>query len=268
MSTSTLEPRITETIQLRPIVDWHATGERERAMHDPAAIRPGLPVVCQDGKVGRFVHMFYHGEGSAPAAIVVRRGFLRKRDYIVPWKRIAGCSSDRIVLDLMKQDLASLPMFRPDYEIADDLQRAFHAPREPEDYSAFLGIATSVEAGVLELSGNVCSGIRRRQAELIAGAVPGVLDVRNRLVADDELAAEVDRALKRVDGVTISRLRVDVFLGLVRLRGTVGSSSQRALATSVARSFAGVRAINNALQIEVSCSCRSHASPTANRETE
>ena len=76
------------------------------------------------------------------------------------------------------------------------------------------------------------------------------MEIKNRLVADDALAAELALALGQ-DART-RELPIGVYprLGIVRLSGAVHNSQQKAAAEEVAKNFPGVRSVVNNLLVD------------------
>ena len=217
---------------------------------DIAVVSEGMQVLCRDGMVGRVALVLLHQHTHHATHIVVRRRTLRKRDIIVPLDWVTAITPQGIILDAEMWQVDQLPDYRPDDVIEEDVRQALYDDPAFQEGADLYAMRVSVRTGVVELRGNVRNSTRKREAELIARRVGGVLDVRNLLVADDELAWTVERALKQDDRLEIEVLSVEAILGLVHLRGRVGTPEQRAGAAEVARHVPGVQAINNALDVQ------------------
>jgi osmotically-inducible protein OsmY len=91
----------------------------------------------------------------------------------------------------------------------------------------------------------------RSAAEELAGATPGVLSVQNELVADDEIAANLERAL-RSSGIQLEALEVSVLLGQVKLKGIAATASDGQAAARLASSVPGVESVVSELTVRES----------------
>ncbi|HZG68719.1 MAG TPA: BON domain-containing protein, partial [Herpetosiphonaceae bacterium] len=141
---------------------------------------------------------------------------------------------------------------RPDAEIAEDVRQALYDDPAFHEGADFFSMRVVVRDGVVELHGNVRNSTRRREAELIARRIRGVLDVRNELIPDDALELQVERTLKHDERLQVEDLRAEALFGLVHLRAKVGKPEQRELAAQIARHVTGVQVVNNALQVAAS----------------
>jgi osmotically-inducible protein OsmY len=158
-------------------------------------------------------------------------------------------SPERIVLQLSKRELEQQMAHCPDSEIVEAIKCAFQGTPAFLHGADYLAIDVTCHAGVVDLHGNVRNALRRIEAEQLARGVRGVRDVRNWLVTDDALVLQVQRALARDGRLVVHYLNVQVFLGVVHVRGQVSTPMQRALATMIAQQVPGVHAVNNTLEI-------------------
>lgn len=213
-------------------------------------VSEGMEVVCRDGRVGRVVLVLLDRQTHHATHIVVRQGWLTRRDIIVPLDWAVEIGDRRIVLDARDWQIDQLPDYRPDEEIAEDVRQALYDAPQFHDGADFFAMQVSVRDGIVTLRGNVRSSVRRIEAERIARRVRGVLDVRNELLADDALELLVAQALRSDGRLQIQDLSVRAMLGLVRLQGRVPDAQQRELAAQVARHVAGVQAVDNDLLVE------------------
>ncbi|MDQ5854573.1 MAG: BON domain-containing protein [Chloroflexota bacterium] len=229
---------------------------RDEADTAIAVVSEGMEVVFRDpvlrrrGKVGRVALVLLDRQTHHATHIVVRHGWLSKRDIIVPLDWATEITPARIILDAEQWQLEQLPEYRPDHEIAEDVQQALYDDPAFHEGADFFSIHVSVRDGVVELRGNVRNSTRSREAELIARRVAGVLDVRNELIPDDALELQVERALKHDERLEGQDFTVQALLGLVRLAGRVRTDTQRELAAQIARHVMGVQAVNNALRVD------------------
>ncbi len=123
-----------------------------------------------------------------------------------------------------------------------------------------LDINVDTRDGIVTLFGIVPSTAAKQAAENEARKVSGVKAVKNELevvskanqeavkVRDDELQKKVDEALA-TPPLNESDIDVEVKNGVVRLTGKVPSQGHRMAAAIVARSVAGVRSVQDDLQV-------------------
>ena len=225
----------------------------------PVVVSEGMDVVFRDpvlrrqGKLGRVALVLLDRQTRHATHIVVRRGWpgalWAQHDMIVPLDWATEITLQRITLDAEAWQLEQLPEYRPDDAIMEDVRQALYDDPAFREGADFFSMRVSVQDGVVELRGNVRNSTRRREAELIAGRVPGVLDVRNELIPDEVLEMQVERALKHDERLQVVDLSIEALLGLVRLRGQVRTPEQRELAAQIARHVLGVQAVNNALAL-------------------
>jgi osmotically-inducible protein OsmY len=120
-------------------------------------------------------------------------------------------------------------------------------------------IGVMVKNGVVTLTGQVDSYIKKWAAERAAGRVRGVVAVANdievRLLADDkrtdaDIAAAAARALEWDTLVPADRVKVTVSDGWATLRGEVEWEYQRREAERVVRRLPGVLGVSNLIAVK------------------
>lgn len=119
-------------------------------------------------------------------------------------------------------------------------------------------LGVEVDAGVVTLIGTVTSYSKLAAAAEIAGDVPGVKDVANKLtveiapyaVRDDTRIAQAVRNALEWD-VTVPEERIDSVVrnGVVTLKGTVDFWHERQAAADTVRNLLGVVSVNNHIVI-------------------
>jgi osmotically-inducible protein OsmY len=119
-------------------------------------------------------------------------------------------------------------------------------------------LGVEVDAGVVTLIGTVTSYPKLAAAAEIAGDVPGVKDVANKLtveiapyaVRDDTRIAQAVRTALEWD-TTVPEERIDSVVrnGAVTLKGTVDFWYERQGASDTVRNLLGVKAVNNHIVI-------------------
>ncbi|PYR38320.1 MAG: hypothetical protein DMF90_03740 [Acidobacteria bacterium] len=131
---------------------------------------------------------------------------------------------------------------------------------------AALDINVDTHDGVTTLTGKVASPENRELVGHIAADTAGVRELRNQLTVDPEIRPELGRqylvhrieelqlqngileALQNSPEMEGAKVKVRVNGGEVSLEGTVTSDAQKLRADLVARSFSGVRSVDNRLQ--------------------
>jgi osmotically-inducible protein OsmY len=129
-----------------------------------------------------------------------------------------------------------------------------------------LDINVDTYDGVTTLTGKVPSPQSKELTGQIAGDTSGVREVRNLLNVDPEIRPDPGRqylahrveelerqsavaeALQEIPEMEGARVKVRVTGELLALEGTVVSDAQKSRAEQVARSFAGVRRVDNRLR--------------------
>jgi len=112
------------------------------------------------------------------------------------------------------------------------------------------GMNVRVLDGVLYLEGNVSSSLRGEMVADQSVGVIGLLDIKNHLVGDDQLASDLALALGHDPCTHDLPMGVYPRLGVVRLSGAVHYAQQKAVAEDIARAFPSVRSVVNDLIID------------------
>lgn len=209
-------------------------------------LRAGQRVLCSDGNVGRVALLLLDSQGQV-RHFVVRKGRFLGRDVIVPVDWITHIDRRGVRLAVERQALERLPAYRPDHELAAEVDRALWEDdllRET-DYDA---IDIAVREGVVMLSGYVGSPVSKTRAEQLARAVPGVLAVENRLITDGEVVNAVAQALGNNSSTRGQPVHIYAQRGVVYLSGEVGDAAIRAAAEACAADIGLVRGIVNQIR--------------------
>ncbi len=141
--------------------------------------------------------------------------------------------------------------------ITTDIKMRLLADRE----TPALDINVDTQDGVVTLFGIVGTAEAKRAAEAEARKVSGVTRVENQLqvvpkakqetvkARDEDVQAAVERSLEGRENLRDAKIAVEVRNGVARLTGDVASQEDRLEAAVVARSTTGVRAVEDALQV-------------------
>lgn len=133
---------------------------------------------------------------------------------------------------------------RADDSIAEKVDQALrkNSVLRSTDYGK---IDVAVHDGFVYLSGHVISAGNQRRAEDAVSTIPGVLGVKNNLVADDQLIREVAGALGKIEHEHGVKIFTGAQNGVVGLHGDVRNANVRSLAEKCAASIPGVRGVIN-----------------------
>lgn len=106
----------------------------------------------------------------------------------------------------------------------------------------------TLNMGVATLTGHVVRSRSKARAEELAGETPGVLQVVNHLVVDEELMITVAQALSHDPRTQSEQFQVNVQHGVIYLGGTVQDAAVRSASAVVAAAIPQGRGIINLLK--------------------
>lgn len=238
-----LPKRLRDDASLAPQI----AGEAEaRPDESHTVIRRGQHVLCSDGPIGRVDLVLADASTGRVRHVVVRRGRLFSRDVAVPADWIHTITPDAVILEASRDAIAQLPVYRPDDELARDVEDALG--HEELLRALDTPIRVRVRDGVVHIYGHVHNRALLSRVEELVRAVPGVMGVENHLVVDLELLQEVTAALQRDPRTRhLVGYQVRVRNGIVELEGVVGSiDAVQGLEEAIA-SIPHVRGITNHL---------------------
>jgi osmotically-inducible protein OsmY len=185
---------------------------------------------------------------SGELSYLVTHALRASQDTLLRQDVIKEIAPDLITVSLPEATLQVLPPYRSDQVLQEEVERILFelAPLHVD----LEGLVVRVLDGVLYLEGNTSSTLRGEIAADQSSGVPGLLEVRNQLVGDDQLASDLALALghdARTRGLPIG---VYPRLGVVRLGGVAHNEQQKVVAEEIARKFVGVRSVTNALVVK------------------
>ncbi len=170
------------------------------------------------------------------------------QDTLLYQEYITKIETDRVVVSISEALLHNLPAYRPDRELQQEVERAlFELTQLHVD---FKGMTIRVLDSILYLNGNISSSLRGDIVQDQAMGVPGLLEIKNNLLGDDTLAANLAAALGSDERTHDLPIGVYPKLGVVRLSGAVHTPQQKAVAEEIARTFPGVRGVTNTLVVD------------------
>lgn len=203
--------------------------------------------------------------GSGELAYVVAKS-LKGRDVLLARRYLSRLESGRIEASLPESTLQSLPSYRPDSELQREVEEILFelGPLHVD----FKGIDMRVLDSVLYLDGNISSSLRSDVVTNQAMGVPGLLEIKNRLIADDTLASQLAMAMAHDPRTQELPIGVYPRLGHVRLSGSVRDEAQKWAAEEIANKFPGVRSVENELQVDPASSMLYVLSSTESQDTQ
>jgi len=170
------------------------------------------------------------------------------QDTLLQATYIKSLETGKIRISIAEERLRSLPSYRPDGVLQQEVESAlFDFTPLHIDLKA---LTVRVIDSVLYLDGNVSSALRSDiMLDRVTG-VEGLVETKNRVVADDTLAADLALALGQDARTRDLPIGVYPRLGVVRLSGAVHNGQQKAAAGEIAENFPGVRSVTNDLVVD------------------
>ena len=184
---------------------------------------------------------------SGVLSYIVAHHLRAGQDTMLSQEYITTIVADHITVTVPEATFQALPMYRSDADLQQEVDSIlFDLTSLHVDLK---GMIVRVLDGVLYLDGNISSSLRADVVQDQAYGVKGLLGIKNRLVGDDTLAADLARALGRDERTHDLPIGVYPKLGLVRLGGAVHTPQQKAAAEEIARAFPNVRGVTNTLVV-------------------
>jgi len=218
---------------------------RPEPHHLGLLVRAGQRVFCREEPAGWVALLLLEPDGRV-TGFVLHTGPLIGRNLIVPITWVHQVDGNRVYLSVGKKDLRGLHDYGLDDALMVDVKNALWSDeilRNTDDKE----IGISVEDGVVRLRGHVVTQRNKRKAEDAARSVPGVLDVENCLIVDDDLVLQVAQTLGKNELTRSERIAVGAQNGFITLNGEVGSAAIRDAAEAIAASVPQVRGVVNYL---------------------
>lgn len=185
---------------------------------------------------------------SGVIAYLVAHHLRAGQDTLISEEYITNITADRITVTMPDATLQALSAYRSDADLQQEVERVlFDLTALHVDYK---GMSIRVLDGVLHLDGNISSSLRSDVVQDQASGVQGLLGIKNTLVGDDTLAADLASALGRDERTRDLPIGVYPKLGVIRLSGAVHTPQQKVAAEEIARAFPNVRGIANTLVID------------------
>lgn len=199
-------------------------------------------------------------------AYIVARNLRNGQDMLLQEQYVVKIEEGVISTALPEATFQTLPPYRSDEELQSEVESVVMdiTPLHID----FPAMSIRVLDGVLYLDGNISSSLRGEMVEDQAGGVQGLLEIKNRLVGDDRLAADLALALGRDPRTRDLPIGVYPRLGVILLSGSVRTKQQREAAEKIAHSFEGVRGVENNLSVDPKADLLNVLSFAGRHETE
>lgn len=186
--------------------------------------------------------------GSGELAYLVAHHLLPRQDTLLRAEFVTALATDHITVSVAGTTPGVLPLYRPDRVLQQEVESILF------DFTPLhidlKGMNIRVLDGVLYLDGNISSSLRGDIVVDQVSSVAGLLEIKNNLVGDDKLAADLAAALGKDPRTRDLPIGVYPRLGVVHLNGTVQNDQQKAAAEEIARNFPGVRSVINELNVD------------------
>jgi BON domain-containing protein len=188
--------------------------------------------------------------GTGELAYIVARNIPAGRDTLLREQYVTALAPGQITISIDPEQLKSLPPYRSDRELQQEVDAiVFDLGFLHIDLK---GLSLRVLDSVLYMEGNISSALRGELVRDQVSGVVGLLEIKNDLIGDDTLAAEIARALGQDARTRDLPIGVYPQLGVVRLSGSVRNAQQKAAAIEIAQQFAGVRGVIDVLVVDPS----------------
>jgi osmotically-inducible protein OsmY len=178
---------------------------------------------------------------------LVARHLRPSHDTLIRAEYVTSLETEQVKVTIPDTIFNALPPYRPDSDLQQDVEAVLFdlTPLHVD----MKGITARVLDGVLYLDGNISSALRGDIVQDQVLGVPGLLEIKNNLVGDDQLAADIAMALGQDPRTRDLPIGVYPRLGVVRLSGAVHNGQQKAAAGEIAQNFPGVRSVINDLLV-------------------
>lgn len=185
---------------------------------------------------------------SGELAYIVAHNIRPGQNTLLRAAYVSKLATDQIAVSIPDEVLKTLPPYRSDSELQQEVESILFdlTPMHID----LKGMKLRVLDSVLYMDGNISSSLRGDIAQDQVLGVLGLMEIKNNLVADDQLAADIARALGQDPRTRDLPIGVYPRLGTVRLSGAVHSGQQKSAAADIAQGFPGVQGVMNDLLVE------------------
>lgn len=221
------------------------------AAHDASANGANLDgksTVENTGAAGKETLMLVaiHPE-SGELSYIVAHNLRPNMDTLLREEYVKTIGNGVVTVSIDQTTLQELPPYRSDRELQQEVESILFdiTPLHID----LPGMTMRVLDGVLYMDGNISSQLRGDIAYDQILGVQGLLEIKNNLVGDDQLANDLAMALGRDPRTRDLPIGVYPRLGAVRLAGAVHTIQQKVAAEEITRKFPSVRSVSNELVV-------------------
>ncbi len=221
---------------------WTPAAPEEAAGAVP--LRHGAVVLSADRKrLGNLQVVCFDRESKVVTALAVagRRGGNGLR--LVPVERVRRAGPNRIVTAVRTAEWATLQPYASDRTIRQAVLDQLAAEPVLKPFLPSLGV--DVRDQQVRLRGYVSERAQAERAAQLAAAVPGVLQVDQQMVSDDDLARAVGQAIGQDPATVGARVQVRSRFGRVEIGGSAPHPQTVRAIEDVAIRVPGVQAVHN-----------------------
>jgi osmotically-inducible protein OsmY len=230
----------------RPILPVLAYTIRHGIPAREIILERGTTVRTRDDVVGEIDHLLLDPTRQELTYLVVRFDDQPQSLLIVPFEWVEDLGDGYVLLKSTREDLGQLQRYTPAHR-DDEIATAVTEALQHEGGNALKQVQVQVDRGVVSLHGTTPTVTDKARAEQIARSVPGVIAIRNELLASTTIAARVSAALAEDPRTALAPIDVSSSGSTVTLIGQVASGEVREAAEQIARSVPGVAVVINAL---------------------
>jgi len=198
------------------------------------------------GAKGTLMLVAVHPESGVLAYIVVHH-MRPGQNTLLRQEVVTKLETGLVVVSIPDVALHGLPPYRSDEELQAEVENLLS--KFTPLHVDLGGLTARVLDGVLYLNGNISSSLRGDIVQNQVLGIPGLLAIENHLVGDDTLANNLAMALAQDPRTHDLPIGVYPRLGIVRLRGAVHNSQQKAAAEEIVQTFPKVRSVINDLDV-------------------
>ena len=169
-------------------------------------------------------------------------------DVLFPVESVANLDSSEIVAEAGSGDLKALTAYRQSRDIEDDYWETLYASEEVSDVD-LRGMAARVDGSRMVLEGNVRTRVAAQEAERFARSVPGVAEVKNRIVSDWDIDLAAGAYISKENPRLAGFVAFHTQLGTVQAEGLAPSAHERDSLMEGIGALPGVRGVESSIGI-------------------
>ena len=207
-------------------------------------LRHGAAVLSADRKrLGKLQVVCFDRESKVVTALGVAGSGQGSSLRLVPVARVQGAGPNRIVTAVPAVEWAALHPYASDPTIRQAVLDQLAADPVLKPFLPSLGV--DVRDQQVRVRGYVSERAQAERAAAMAAAVPGVLQVQQQIVSDDDLARAVSQAIGQDPATAAARVEVRSRFGRVEIEGWAPDPKTIQAIEDVATRVPGVQVVHN-----------------------